>query len=308
MVPDPQSQFQQSRAAQEHHKNQRDLALRSYKEDKIRAGTPSDRNLPDGIEDIVIGNGVQEYKRLREIERKLDAVMMRKRLELQDQRQRAMPRTRKLRIWISNTAENQPWQGKDLDENAFDFNSGVDATYKVQIVGKLIDETETEENKEHKEPEQPVETEEGKEEAERKIPTPSKPQFSSFFKSIVIELDRNKTLQPDISNVIEWKKTASSNQRGAVSSADFDILQFERKSDENINCTIHLHRDEQPARFTLSKELQEVVGEEEATKETIVNNIWMYIRAQGLQRDEEKRLIALDEPLRAVSFRTTLLT
>lgn len=196
-----------------------------------------------------------------------------------------------MRIWITNSVENQPWQGKDLDENAFDFDSGVESTYKVTIVGKILDEDE---EKESKSGEQAVES---VEDAQMKPPNP---KLSDLFKAITIELDRSRALQPDGANVIEWKRQQAS-QRGEVS-PEFDSLQFERKGDENINCTISLLRDEQPERYTMSKPLQNLVCEQEATREMIINAFWLYVRKMALQRDEDKRAIRLDETLRGVSF------
>jgi SWI/SNF-related matrix-associated actin-dependent regulator of chromatin subfamily D len=51
---------------------------------KRRSRKPTDRNLPDGVEECIIGDGVERYKALRDIERRLDATMMRKRLDIQD--------------------------------------------------------------------------------------------------------------------------------------------------------------------------------------------------------------------------------
>ena len=284
--------------------------MRADKTNMKRAITPTDRNLPDGIEDLIVGNGVQEYKRLREAERKMDAAMMRKRLELQEQRPHSASRTKKMRIWISNTAENQPWQGKELDENAFDFNSGSEATYKVQIVGKILDDDDADSpnteggNKGANGSDSDAGTEQnGQDDPVQKVtePSPTQLRLSHFFKSISIELDRSKALQQDAANVIEWKKAPlPPNAQAQPASAEFDSVQFERKSDENINCTINLDRDERPERFALSKELSEIVDGEDATREQIMTAIWMYIKAMGLQRDEEKRLIQCDDALRAV--------
>lgn len=51
---------------------------------KMRSRKPTDKNIPDGVEDCIIGDGVQRYRDLREIERRLDATMTRKRLDIQD--------------------------------------------------------------------------------------------------------------------------------------------------------------------------------------------------------------------------------
>lgn len=51
---------------------------------KLRSRKPTDKNLPEGVEDCIIGDGVQRYRELRELERRLDATMMRKRLDIQE--------------------------------------------------------------------------------------------------------------------------------------------------------------------------------------------------------------------------------
>ena len=51
---------------------------------KRRSRKPTDKEMPDGIEDIIIGDGVQKYKELRDFERRLDATITRKRLDIID--------------------------------------------------------------------------------------------------------------------------------------------------------------------------------------------------------------------------------
>lgn len=51
---------------------------------KRRSRKPTDKSIPEGVEGCVIGDGVQRYRELRDVERKLDAAMMRKRLDVQD--------------------------------------------------------------------------------------------------------------------------------------------------------------------------------------------------------------------------------
>jgi SWI/SNF-related matrix-associated actin-dependent regulator of chromatin subfamily D len=92
---------------------------------------------------------------------------------------------------------------------------------------------------------------------------------------------------------IEWKK-----QAGA---ADFDCLEFERKGDENLNVTINLVRDELPERFRLSQALSQTLDAEEADRAEVVMGIWEYVKAMGLQEDEEKRSVRCDDRLRQVS-------
>lgn len=51
---------------------------------KLRSRKPTDKNIPEGVEDCIIGDGVQRYRELRDLERRLDATMMRKRLDIEN--------------------------------------------------------------------------------------------------------------------------------------------------------------------------------------------------------------------------------
>ena len=290
------------------HKNQQNA---DYEAAQRRAKKPIDKNMPDGVEDVIIGDGVQQYKSLREVERKLDAAMVRKRLDLQSARYRRHERKRTLRIWISNTADNQPWQQGDLEENTFDFSSGINSTYKVKIEGRLLDDrsadydSDSDEDDETGKPngsDADAMDHDRKDEADKAAkPTLPRRKLSSFIKAMSVDFDRSKSLQPDITNAVEWEKPPITNPQFLPPGADFDFLEFERKSDENINCTINLIRDEAPERFKLSKELADILDSEEETREGIIYGIWDYISLLNLQQDEEKRMIQCDDALRNVS-------
>ncbi len=257
--------------------------------------------MPEGIEDLIIGDGVQQYKDLREVEKKLDYAMMRKRLDIQDTVNRNVKRQKTMRVWISNTVENQPWQRPVLDENSFDFDSGADATYKVKIEGRLLDEPEDDVLNSDDE-------EEGRELADAADPQPEKKReqgkhkFSHYFKSISVEFDKIRNtvgVNPNIdpSMQIEWKK--------APQSTEFDCLEFTRRGDETLNITFNLVRDEQLERYRLSQALAGTLDMEEADRAEVVMGIWEYVKAMGLQEDEERRLVRCDERLKAVSTPTS---
>ena len=292
--------------------------------------------MPEGVDELIVGDGVAQYRKIRDVERRLDSVMMRKRLDMQDKYVAdQMPggtfsssggRTKRMKIWISNTVENQPWQGGGMDESAFDFTMGTEASYKVKIQGQLMDGEDSEEAEEsesndqvpggkaagekQKNGEDAMDTEpDGQDAASRpsKPPQPSRPsqqktKLSHFFKSITVDFDRNKNLQPQGMTQVEWKKPPMQpNTPILPPAADFDSLEFERKSDENINCTINFYRDESPERYLLDKPLSELLDTTEDDRTSIVMGIWEYIKAMGLQQSDEKRQIHCDDRLRAVS-------
>src|SRR6187402_1939765 len=74
-IPLTQAQIQQQQQAQAHAS---ELAKR-------RSRKPTDRTMPDGVEDCIVDpDGVQRFKDLRDLERRLDATMTRKRLDIVD--------------------------------------------------------------------------------------------------------------------------------------------------------------------------------------------------------------------------------
>lgn len=73
-----QMSMQQAKAREEAQKAASDRA-------KLRSREPTDQNLPDGLEDIVlVPELVGQYKKLQAMNREIDAIMSRKRLDTVD--------------------------------------------------------------------------------------------------------------------------------------------------------------------------------------------------------------------------------
>ena len=73
-VPLTQAQIAQQQQAQAHAS---ELARR-------RSRKPTDKSMPEGVEECSIGDGAERYRELRDFERRLDATMTRKRLDIVD--------------------------------------------------------------------------------------------------------------------------------------------------------------------------------------------------------------------------------
>ena len=275
-----------------------------HEEAAKKSKAPTDKTMPNGIEDIIIGDGVAQYKQMCEVERRLDAIIMRKRLQIlnSDSEQKNARRHRKMRIWVSNTVENQPWQGAgELDEAQFDFDTGIEATYRVKIEGRLLpnggeEETATAESSKMSKVNA---TNHDPTSDAQKSPKPHT-RLSDVFKKITIDFDRSRSLQPETMTAVEWEKPVKDLKTRLTPTADFDCLEFERKSDENINCTIRLYRHEAPERYTLSDGLADIVDSKEEDRTSILMKIWEYVRTMGLQQEEDKRVIRCDERLKTV--------
>ncbi|KHN99268.1 SWIB/MDM2 domain protein [Metarhizium album ARSEF 1941] len=307
-VPLTQAQIAQQQQAQAHA---HELARR-------RSRKPTDKNIPEGVEDSIIDpEAVQRYKALRDVERTLDATITRKRLDVAEACSRSSHKdfqlSKTLRIWISNTAEDQSWQATGLNVDTFDFTSNMEASFRVKIEGRLLDDDEyvigqprsddvkmkrdaSQNNREVSDQSQAIQNSSAGSGA-------ATYRLSHFFKSLSVDFDCARFRSGAGQNV-EWKKPepSSKNQSGSntTSASDFDELTFKRNGDENMNIMINLYRHESPERYQLSPELAEAVDMSEATQQEAVAALWEYIRFWNLQEDEEKRNFRCDEVLRKI--------
>ena len=217
----------------------------------------------------------------------------------------ALQRWKTLRIWITNTAENQIWQGNGLNVDTFDFNSNLEPTYRVKIEARLLDDDEDndsdgqEETKDGADDPDRME-EDGPTDSKAKTSKPPRYRFSHFFKALHVDFPHSSG---GAEQSVEWKKPERvGGSPNLPAAADFDELTFKRNGDENLNVTINLIRHEEPERYALSPQLEDIVDMHEATRQEIVMGLWEYIKMMGLQEDEEKRNFRCDEILRSVSY------
>ncbi|KAI0518466.1 hypothetical protein F5B22DRAFT_635175 [Xylaria bambusicola] len=281
-------------------KQQQEAAMQ-FEHAKRRSRKPTDKNLPDGIDNCIVGDVAKNYRELRDFERRLDATMTRKRLDIVDAVTRSAKRWKTLRIWITNTAENQIWQGNGLNVDTFDFNSNLEPTYRVKIEARLLDDDDDRNS------DDPEDTKDGADDPDRmeedgpsdskaKTPKPPRYRFSHFFKALHVDFPHSRG---GAEQGVEWKKPERvGGSPNLPAAADFDELTFKRNGDENLNITINLIRHEEPERYALSRELEDIVDMREATRQEIVMGLWEYIKMMGLQEDEEKRNFRCDELLR----------
>lgn len=198
--------------------------------------------------------------------------------------------------------------------DAFDFSTNMEASYRVKIEGRLLDDSEagTQGDRADSLPDAVPGDSDNMEQdhsstTDQKAP-PSKDarhRLSHFFKALSVDFDRSR-FRNGAEQSIEWKKPESLPKPQTDGSlppvADFDELTFKRNGDENMNVTINLYRHESPERYQLSPALAEVVDMSEATQQEAVMGLWEYIRYWGLQEDEEKRNFRCDELLKRVSW------
>ncbi len=207
--------------------------------------------------------------------------------------------------------QDQVWQGSGPTSDSFDFQGAAEASYRVKIEGRLLDD-EAFEDENNKPPAIDVATEGSDDKMDEDTATNEKPnaapnklKLSHFFKAMTVDVDRSRFRNGAEQNV-EWKKPDAAlrqpNSANLPAAADFDEVTFKRNGDENANITINLFRQEIPERYQFSPELADVVDMKEGTQQEAVMGFWEYIRQRSLQEDEEKRNFRCDELLKKVSF------
>ncbi|CAL8109410.1 unnamed protein product [Orchesella dallaii] len=215
----------------------------------------AEKILPQKVRDLVPES--QAYMDLLAFERKLDATIMRKRLDIQEALKRPMKQKRKLRIFISNTFY-PPKEPTETEE-------GTVASWELRVEGRLLEDSKSEPNK-------------------------VKRKFSSFFKSLVIELDKD-LYGPD-NHLVEWHRTPSTQET--------DGFQVKRPGDKNVRCTILLLLDYQPLQYKLDPRLARLLGVHTQTRPVIIAALWQYIKTHRLQDAHEREYINCDKYLEQI--------
>ncbi|KAI3659578.1 hypothetical protein MP638_002026 [Amoeboaphelidium occidentale] len=220
----------------------------------------------------------QLYMKLINQEKLLDALFVRKRLDIQEALTRVQKIKRKLRIFVSNTADNQPHFAQDDLNAALDFNA-TPPNWTLRITGKLLNgDGQTV-------PNGPTAS---------SVPGPLQSlkdrKFTSFFKKIVIELDRSNELFSG--NLVEWNKSQ------AVS--DTDGFELKRRGDQDVNARIMFYLDQVPEKFKLSPQLSSLLSLRAETKPQIVLALWNYIKVNKLQDPNDHKVIKCDDALKSV--------
>ncbi|XP_052427060.1 SWI/SNF-related matrix-associated actin-dependent regulator of chromatin subfamily D member 2-like isoform X1 [Carassius gibelio] len=159
----------------------------------------ADKVLPQRIRDLVPES--QAYMDLLAFERKLDQTIARKRMEIQEAIKKPITQKRKLRIYISNTYTPAKPEGEEAEKVA---------SWELRVEGKLLED-----------------------------PGKQKRKFSSFFKSLVIELDK-ELYGPD-NHLVEWHRMPATQET--------DGFQVKRPGDVNVKCTLLLMLDHQVRPF-----------------------------------------------------------
>ncbi|XP_036937843.1 SWI/SNF-related matrix-associated actin-dependent regulator of chromatin subfamily D member 2 isoform X1 [Acanthopagrus latus] len=210
----------------------------------------ADKVLPQRIRDLVPES--QAYMDLLAFERKLDQTIARKRMEIQEAIKKPIMQKRKLRIYISNTYTPSKPEGEEAEKVS---------SWELRVEGKLLEE-----------------------------PGKQKKKFSSFFKSLVIELDK-ELYGPD-NHLVEWHRMPTTQET--------DGFQVKRPGDVNVKCTLLLMLDHQPPQYKLDPRLARLLGVHTQTRASIMQALWLYIKNNKLQDSHEKEYINCNRYFRQI--------
>ncbi|XP_028822485.1 SWI/SNF-related matrix-associated actin-dependent regulator of chromatin subfamily D member 2 isoform X1 [Denticeps clupeoides] len=201
----------------------------------------ADKVLPQRIRDLVPES--QAYMDLLAFERKLDQTIARKRMEIQEAIKKPITQKRKLRVFISNTYTPAKPEGEEAEKVA---------SWELRVEGKLLEDLAKQKRK-----------------------------FSSFFKSLVIELDK-ELYGPD-NHLVEWHRMPTTQET--------DGFQVKRPGDVSVKCTLLLMLDHQPPQYKLDHRLAQLLGVHTQTRASIMQALWLYIKNNKLQDSHEKEYI-----------------
>ncbi|CAP29418.2 Protein CBR-SWSN-2.1 [Caenorhabditis briggsae] len=212
----------------------------------------------------------QAYMDLLAFEQKLDSTITRKKIDVQEALKRPQKIKKRLRIYISHTFIAGKEPEKEGDEASVPM-------WELRVEGRLLDDM----LQQLQQQQQPG----GAAAAASANPrAPPKRKFSSFFKSLVIELDKD-IYGPD-NHLVEWHRTPQTNET--------DGFQVKRPGDRPVKCTILLLLDYQPMKFKLHPRLAKVLGIAAETRPRIIEALWQYIKTHKLQDPQDRDTINND--------------
>ncbi|XP_051117265.1 SWI/SNF complex component SNF12 homolog [Andrographis paniculata] len=210
------------------------------------------------------------YTQLLEFESRVDAALMRKKVDIQEALKTPSSVQKVLRIYIFNTCANQIC--------ALPKKPNAELpSWTLKIVGRILED----------------QTEPDSDQATLMQNSSSYPKFSQFFKRVTITLDQN--LYPD-NHLIIWDAVRSP--------AHHDGFEVKRKGDQEFTAGIRLEMNYTPEKFKLSRPLMEILGFEVDSRARIIAAIWNYVKNHKLQCPDDPSSFFCDVALQKIFLET----
>ena len=180
---------------------------------------------------------------------------MRKRLDIQEALKRPVKQKRTLRFRISSHVH------KPAEEATYI----AIPEWELRVEGRLLEQT-----------------------MNRDLFKPRR-KFSSFFKTVLIELDRD-LYGPD-NHLVEWRRSSQTQE------TDGFCVKRETMGSSPVECSLFFFFDYQPPQFKLSGPLSRVLGIHTQTRAVVVTALWQYVKRHKLQDPDEREFIKCDSYL-----------
>ncbi|KAI1707642.1 SWIB/MDM2 domain-containing protein [Ditylenchus destructor] len=211
----------------------------------------------------------EAYMGLLAFEQKLDGTLTKKRLDIQEALKRPMKIKKKLRIYLSHSF----FPGKEPEREG---EEGTVPMWELRVEGRLLDEPSNIQPMDPSGINPPI--------APSRTVAQPKRKFSSFFKSLIIELDKD-IYGPD-NHLVEWHRNPQTMET--------DGFQVKRPGDRDVKCRVLLLLDHQPMKFKLHPRLAKLLGIAMETRPKIIEALWQYIKTHKLQDSTDRDVINCD--------------
>ncbi|EDO18781.1 hypothetical protein Kpol_1028p56 [Vanderwaltozyma polyspora DSM 70294] len=267
---------------------------------------PTDSYIPSYLSELV--PELKSYQQLIEAEKRLDVYLARKKIDLHQNvsqwsnngvgsafsmenslNRRNIENTKYLRVFISNIAENQPWQDPSQELSA--------GSWTMRVEGRLLDS--------------------------QNVSDANRPKFSSFFQAIAVDFKKKKNESSSNKNETDTAATTTTtglalpNQNQDVEMKDvemkddvtkqetdiadavewhfdsknpveFDGLDIKRQGTENIDCTVTMQlKNITGKELDYSPELASIIGLSQGSLHTAVYSLYKYLLINKLLINDE---------------------
>ncbi|KAI8812324.1 SWI/SNF complex 60 kDa subunit [Cladochytrium replicatum] len=205
---------------------------------------------------------------LQEFEKKLDATITRKRLDVAEYPHKP-PKNQKrvLRVFLSNLASDQFIPVNEHGEpEQFDRMNPPVPSWTLRIEGRLLDPPNSRKSQ------------------------PNPPKFSTFVSRVAVRLFRDPSYAEG--NIIEWYKQPNA--------PECDGFEIKRMGDRDVHAQILIYLANTQDRYRLREDLATLLDIHTDTKENIIMALWQYIKVNKLQDSEDKKRINCDAALEKV--------
>jgi SWI/SNF-related matrix-associated actin-dependent regulator of chromatin subfamily D len=110
-----------------------------------------------------------------------------------------------------------------------------------------------------------------------------KRKFSTFLRSLVVEMDNREAPTFSEGNIVEWHPAA-----GVAPVDGFEVL---RRGDKNVKCRIVLHLQHSPERFKVIPPLSDMISMREGTRAEVMAAVWQLVKTSAAQDKEDPTIV-----------------